>query len=71
MRALDDLCATCLAGYEEARPVNSVRLADWDALLNTMDNLACWREVKFEHLDCRIRFLRRRLGIGLGGACVR
>lgn len=67
MRPLDDLCATFLAGYEEVRRVNPERLAVWDALLNTMDLVDCWRELKFEHLDRRIRFLRRRLGIGLGG----
>ena len=67
MRPLDGLCATFLAGYQEARAVNTERLAVWDALLNTMDLVDCWRELKFEHLDRRIRFLRRRLGIGLGG----
>ncbi|HET8559151.1 MAG TPA: phosphotransferase [Marmoricola sp.] len=67
MRPLDDLCATFLAGYREVRPVNPERLAVWDALLNTMDLVDCWRELKFEHLDRRIRFLRRRLGIGPGG----
>ncbi|HEY6933102.1 MAG TPA: hypothetical protein VI452_06850 [Marmoricola sp.] len=67
MSPLDELCATFLAGYEEIRPVDPARLALWDALLGTKDILDCWRKVKFEHLDRRMHFLRRRLDLGLIG----
>jgi hypothetical protein len=65
MPLLDQLCARFLAGYEEIRPVDPARLAVWDALLGTKDILDCWRKVKFEHLDRRMCFLRRRLDLGL------
>jgi Ser/Thr protein kinase RdoA (MazF antagonist) len=61
--ALDELCVTFLAGYEEVGEVSRSRLALWDALTSAKDILDCWRKVKFEHLERRMVFLQRRLGI--------
>jgi len=58
---LDSLCATFLNGYREVADVDEARLALWDVLTGAKDILDCWRKVKFEHLDRRIEFLRRRL----------
>jgi hypothetical protein len=60
---LDQLCVTFLAGYEEVGEVSYPRLALWDALTSAKDILDCWRKVKFEHLERRMMFLHRRLGI--------
>jgi hypothetical protein len=61
LRALDELSATFLAGYEEIRELSMPRLALWDALTGARDILDCWRKVKFEHLERRMALLRRQL----------
>ena len=38
------------------------RLALWDALTSAKDILDCWRKIKFEHLERRMRFLHHKLG---------
>ena len=58
---LDGLCESFLSGYREVADIAEPRLALWDALTSAKDILDCWRKVKFEHLDRRIEFLRRRL----------
>ncbi len=58
---LDGLCEVFLNGYREVADVAEPRLALWDTLTSAKDILDCWRKVKFEHLDRRIEFLRRRL----------
>ena len=60
---LDELCATFLAGYEEVAEYSAERLALWDALTSAKDILDCWRKIKFEHLERRMRFLHHKLGI--------
>jgi hypothetical protein len=61
MTALDGLCATFLAGYQEVGQIVPVRLALWDALTSAKDIVDCWRKIKFEHLERRVGFIRRRL----------
>jgi Ser/Thr protein kinase RdoA (MazF antagonist) len=60
---LDGLCAIFLAGYQEVGQLVPTRLALWDALTSAKDIVDCWRKIKFEHLDRRLGFLRRRLGL--------
>jgi hypothetical protein len=60
--ALDDLCATFLAGYGEVADYSAERLAQWDVLTTAKDIIDCWRKIKFEHLERRMRFLRHKLG---------
>ena len=60
---LDGLCELFLNGYREVADIAESRLALWDALTSAKDILDCWRKVKFEHLDRRIEFLRRRLAL--------
>ena len=38
------------------------RLALWDLLTSAKDILDCWRKIKFEHLERRMRFLHHKLG---------
>jgi hypothetical protein len=59
---LDELCAVFLAGYEEMAECSHERLALWDVLTSTKDILDCWRKIKFEHLERRMRFLHHKLG---------
>jgi Ser/Thr protein kinase RdoA (MazF antagonist) len=59
---LDDLCGTFLAGYEEVTQYSAERLALWDLLTSVKDILDCWRKIKFEHLERRMRFLHHKLG---------
>jgi hypothetical protein len=59
---LDELCGVFLAGYEEVAEYSPGRLALWDALTSTKDILDCWRKIKFEHLERRMRFLHQKLG---------
>jgi hypothetical protein len=63
LQALDELCATFLAGYEEVGELSIARLALWDALTGARDILDCWRKIKFEHLERRMGLLRRQLGL--------
>jgi hypothetical protein len=60
--ALDELCATFLAGYTEVAEYSAARLSQWDLLTSAKDILDCWRKVKFEHLERRMRFLHHKLG---------
>jgi Ser/Thr protein kinase RdoA (MazF antagonist) len=60
--ALDELCTTFLAGYQEVADLSMPRLALWDALTGARDILDCWRKVKFEHLERRMALLRRQFG---------
>ncbi len=62
---LDDLCGIFLAGYEEVAEYSVERLALWDALTSAKDILDCWRKIKFEHLERRMRFLHHKLGTAL------
>jgi hypothetical protein len=59
---LDKLCGIFLAGYAEVAEYSPARLALWDALTSTKDILDCWRKIKFEHLERRMRFLHHKLG---------
>jgi len=59
---LDELCGIFLAGYAEVAEYSPARLALWDALTSTKDILDCWRKIKFEHLERRMRFLQHKLG---------
>jgi hypothetical protein len=59
---LDELCGTFLAGYEEVTQYDAERLALWDLLTSVKDILDCWRKIKFEHLERRMRFLHHKLG---------
>ena len=59
---LDELCAIFLAGYEEVAEYSYDRLALWDVLTSANDILDCWRKIKFEHLERRMRFLHHKLG---------
>lgn len=59
---LDELCGVFLAGYEEVADYSPERLALWDALTSAKDILDCWRKIKFEHLERRMRFLHHKLG---------
>jgi hypothetical protein len=45
------------------RPVSRARLALWDVLTTVSDIFDCWRKIKFEHLERRMVFLRRQLGL--------
>jgi hypothetical protein len=63
MAELDELCVTFLAGYEEVGEISRRRLALWDALTGAKDIVDCWRKVKFEHLERRMQFLHRLLGM--------
>ncbi|MGH3457393.1 hypothetical protein [Aeromicrobium sp.] len=59
---LDELCVAFLEGYQEVGQISPARLALWDALTSAKDVLDCWRKVKFEHLERRMRFLHDKLG---------
>ena len=59
---LDELCGIFLAGYAEAADYSPERLALWDALTSAKDILDCWRKIKFEHLERRMRILHHKLG---------
>ena len=59
---LDELCGIFLAGYEEVAEYSPARLALWDALTSAKDILDCWRKIKFEHLERRMRLLHHKLG---------
>ncbi|HET6562654.1 MAG TPA: phosphotransferase [Marmoricola sp.] len=61
MDGLDGLCATFLSGYQEVCEIAPDRLALWDALTSAKDIVDCWRKIKFEHLERRLAFIRRRL----------
>ncbi|MGH3473596.1 MAG: hypothetical protein ACRDOT_01635 [Aeromicrobium sp.] len=65
---LDELCGIFLAGYEEVAEYSPERLALWDALTSAKDILDCWRKIKFEHLERRMRFLHHKLGTISGSA---
>jgi hypothetical protein len=60
---LDELCGIFLAGYAEVAEYSPERLALWDALTSAKDILDCWRKIKFEHLERRMRFLHHKLGV--------
>ena len=62
---LDGLCAIFLAGYQEVGQIVPTRLALWDALTSAKDIVDCWRKIKFEHLERRMRFLHHKLGEGV------
>ena len=62
---LDELCAIFLAGYLEVAEYSVERLALWDVLTSAKDILDCWRKIKFEHLERRMRFLHHKLGEGV------
>ena len=62
---LDELCAIFLDGYLEVAEYSTERLALWDLLTSAKDILDCWRKIKFEHLERRMRFLHHKLGEGL------
>jgi hypothetical protein len=66
LAGLDRLCATFLAGYQEVGRIAPTRLALWDALTSARDIVDCWRKIKFEHLERRLGFARRRLGLAPG-----
>ena len=59
---LDELCGVFLEGYAEVAEYSPERLALWDALTSTKDILDCWRKIKFEHLERRMRILHHKLG---------
>ena len=59
---LDELCGIFLAGYAEVADYSPERLALWDALTSAKDILDCWRKIKFEHLERRMRILHHKLG---------
>jgi hypothetical protein len=60
---LDELCGIFLGGYAEVAEYSPERLALWDALTSAKDILDCWRKIKFEHLERRMRFLHHKLGV--------
>ena len=60
---LDELCGIFLAGYAEVAEYSPERLALWDALTSAKDILDCWRKIKFEHLERRMRILHHKLGV--------
>jgi hypothetical protein len=59
---LDELCGIFLAAYEEVAEYSHERVALWDVLTSAKDILDCWRKIKFEHLERRMRFLHHKLG---------
>ncbi len=59
---LDELCGIFLSGYQEVAEYSMERLALWDTLTSAKDILDCWRKIKFEHLERRMRFLHHKLG---------